>query len=509
MKALRKHAMLAVSFTLVASMLAACSSGDGNNSANNNQTAGNKNGSASAEKLPVRILLPGNEPEDLQTAVTAINEKLEADGLNLTYEPNYIAWDVWDQRTNLMMTTGEEFELIAIMHDTKGPQLLAANGGIIPIDDLLEEHGAELKASMPDWIWESAQIGGETLAIPNFWVDTAFSDGMISMRSDLLEENGLQPPTSPEELINAASVIQANWPEDNKSVYVKMLSEPAFYLHPTYETYPFTVVENMIYVDQEGNVKSWIETDEFKQDVTFMRNLYEQKLVHPDILTVPIEVMNQEEIAGRYLYRQGDVGISDDVKARFPNAENKAYYLTDKPKFRADALRNSNGVSSTTKHPEAAIQFMNWLYSSQDNFDLVTYGVKDVHWKDTGNHRKDILKRNQNGGASYEVANWLIGHVEMNRYANNFDEERLARRTTISEDAENSITIGFNFDPSNVAAEYANTMAEMKTSVEPLRFGVVSYEQAFSGILANMKAAGLDKVVAEYEKQFTEWLASK
>jgi ABC-type sugar transport system, periplasmic component len=508
MKAIRKYAMLAVSFVLVISLLAACSSGGGNSAPSATGGAAEESKS-SGEKLPVRFLLPGNEPEDLAVVVEAINKKMADDGLNLVYQPIYLAWDVWDQRSNLMLTTGEEFELIAIMHDAKGPQLLAGNGGIIPIDDLLDKYGPDLKKSMPDWIWDSVKIGGQTISVPNFWADTAFSDGMVTMRSDLLAATGMQPPKSPEELLEAAAKIQEIWPDDNKNVYVKMLSEPAYYLHPTYETYPFTVVENMIYVDQEGNVKSWLETEEFKKDVTFMRQLYERKLVHPDILTVPGEVINQEEIAGRYLFRQGDVGLSEDVKARFPDAENKVYYLTDSPKFRSYAIRNSNGVSSTTKHPEAAIQFLNWVYAKQENFDLVTYGIKDVHWKETGDNLKDTLKKNQNGGASYELANWLLGHVEMNRYPTNYDKDRLERRTTISDDTLNSITIGFNFDPTNVAAEYANTVAEMKTSVEPLRFGVVSYEQAFDKVLANMKAAGLDRVVAEYEKQFKEWLASR
>ena len=50
--------------------------------------ADGENGSASGEnaggdKPPVRYLLPGSAPQDFDAAVQAINEKLEADGLNL------------------------------------------------------------------------------------------------------------------------------------------------------------------------------------------------------------------------------------------------------------------------------------------------------------------------------------------------------------------------------------------------------------------------------------------
>lgn len=43
-----------------------------------------------------------------------------------------------------------------------------------------------------------------------------------------------------------------------------MYSEPFTWLFRTLDTYPFTVLSDLIFVDQEGNVKNWIETEEFK-----------------------------------------------------------------------------------------------------------------------------------------------------------------------------------------------------------------------------------------------------
>lgn len=486
---------------IFALLLAGCSGGNKNTQGN----GGGEEGGAAAGKLPVRYLLPGNEPEGLDEVVKVINEKLEADGLNLVYEPTYIAWDAWDQKTNLMMSTGEEFELIAIMHDTKGPNVLAGNGGIIPINDLLDEHGPVLKEKLPDWAWESVKTDGKIVTVPNFWIDVAMNEGMITFRVDMLEQHGLQPPKTTEELLNAAEVFQKNWPQDNKNVYIKVLTEPANHLHTTYDTYPFTVVDTLIYVDQEGQVKSWLETEEFKKDIQFMNEAYKRGLIMKDVLTAPAEVINQEELAGRYLFRPGDVGINDAVRETFPGARNDAFYMNDTIKFRANALRNSNGVSATTPHPEAGIQFLNWVFSDQANFDLVQSGIEGVHWKNTGDHKKDILATTDNGAPVYELANWLLGHVEFNRYPSNIEDGRLERRTTIAEDAINSVTIGFNFDPTNVASEYANSMAELKTSIYPLMYGVVDYDKGFPNALQNMKAAGLDAVVAEYDKQFQEW----
>ena len=45
-------------------------------------------------------------------------------------------------------------------------------------------------------------------------------------------------------------------------------------------------------------------------------------------------------------------------------------------------------------------------------------------------------------------------------------------------------------------------------NVWPMRFGVVDYDEAYDRALKNMKAAGLDRVIEEYQKQFSAYMAS-
>jgi len=498
--------------------LAACTGGSGGEAPKGNETetpagtapAGEAAASAGGETLPVRWVLPGTAPEDQKMVEQAINEKLKADGLNLAYEAIYVPWDVWDQRTNLMMSTGEEFEMIHIMHDLKGPNILAANGGIIPIDDLLEQYGSRLKQAMPEWIWDAAKMNGETYFVPDFWLDTAYAEGMVTMRKDLLEKNGIAPPRSTAELMAAAEKLKANWPEDNKNVYIYVLNnETPAYLHATYETYPFIVFQDLVYVDQQGNVKPWIETEEFKADAAFFREAYRKGLVNPDVLTVPKEVMDRDQADGRYLYREGE-GLSslENLKKTVPDAETEIYYLTDKPKLRSYGLRNSNGISATSPHPEAAIQFFDWMYGEQENFDLVMYGIPDVHWKDLGPNQIERLKKTEQGGPAYELPYWMAGNVALGRWTPDTHPSVLATKSVVAEDAVNSVTVGFNFDATKVGVEYANALSELKTSIYPIKLGLVDYDAAFPDALKRMNAAGLQAVVAEYERQFKEWQAS-
>ena len=183
-----------------------------------------------------------------------------------------------------------------------------------------------------------------------------------------------------------------------------MLEEPAYFLHTTYDTYPFTVADNMIYIDQQGNVKSWFETEEFKRRAVHER-AYKRGLIMSDLLTTPTEVINQEELAGRYLYRPGDVGKrrhSSDVPGR-----EAGYLLFGRP-AEIQILRDPQFQRDLcyVSAPRGRHSILNWVYSSQENMDLVQSGVKDVHWKDTGKNTKDYLAKNENGSPAYELPYW-------------------------------------------------------------------------------------------------------
>jgi valyl-tRNA synthetase len=50
---------------------------------------------------PMRFVTPGNMPPDAETGLKALNEKLQADGVNIEVIPIRIPWDAYDQKINL------------------------------------------------------------------------------------------------------------------------------------------------------------------------------------------------------------------------------------------------------------------------------------------------------------------------------------------------------------------------------------------------------------------------
>ena len=457
---------------------------------------------ASGEKTVITYLRPGTEVDHNAELVQAINDKLDADGTGLELNIMYIPSDVFQDKLNMMLSSGEEFDLLCIMEDQKPFTSFIANEGIVPITEYVNA-SENLKRVIPDYMWESATMNGDIYTIPANWCETADQNNCITIRREKLEEYGLEDPQTMDDLLNMCEVFTENWDGDNKPVVIPMFKEPFTYLFRTLDTYPFTVQKDLIFIDQEGNVKNWMETDEFKQCAEFFRKLYEGGYIPEDVLSSGWSSWNTM-LTGDFIWvDQCQLWDTEEVwKERIPGVNLDTIYLNkDAKQFRPNSFRNDTAVSATSEHPEEAVKFMDWVYSSQENYDLMVYGVEGLTWTDEG----DKLYSKIDPAFEFN-ADWMIGNMEYERYQKGTYDKFIEIMGEEKPDAENSIVLNFTFDPTNVADEYANCQAEVVQSIYPIKLGLVSYEEGYEDALSRMKAAGLDKVVEEYQRQVNEYL---
>ena len=153
-------------------------------------------------------------------------------------------------------------------------------------------------------------------------------------------------------------------------------------------------------------------------------------------------------------------------------------------------------------------------------------GIEGVHWKESGQSLTwsnpyaagsktswqspavDKILDPETNQALYNHWVFLIGQLRWMRISPLSHPSQLEERDPAYTDVEDSITIGFAFDSSAVATEYANLKAMIAENVWPMKFSIVDYDEAYAGALQNMKAAGIDRVIEEYQKQFNAYRAS-
>ena len=167
-------------------------------------------------------------------------------------------------------------------------------------------------------------------------------------------------------------------------------------------------------------------------------------------------------------------------------------------------IYNGNAVPVSCTDPNVPLSFLDWLYKDAENYQLFMYGVEgETYKKVTDNPMETIF--GADGKPLYKYDDWQMGNADFRLYDATATDTLMKMYTTpITGTNVRTPMVGFNFDPVNVSNEVANLTNEIITSIYPIKFGVVDYDSNIDQAIQRLKAAGLDKVLEEYSKQYKE-----
>jgi putative aldouronate transport system substrate-binding protein len=467
----------------------------------------------------VRYLMPGDPPKLYNEVIEAVNQKLEADR-GIRIEVVYIPWDVWQQRVNLMLSTGENFDIFHIMQDQIQMATYRAMGGLTDITSLIDQHGQNIKKVIDPGSFDAMRIEGKIYGIPSLWAELS-CDGVFVIRKDILDRYGLAMPQNPDELLTTAKTVADKWDGSGKLYIpfggaraVNPVTSETWVLHRTYPSFPFNVMDIVALVHGDGSVSSWIESEEFKKDASWMRRAYQMGLINPDILTISNDQHSNQRMAGNWLFLTGTSCYYEEVKKNNnPNLRPEDFvgmkFNPEGPDIYYNAVKNLNGVSSTSRNPDAAVKFFDWLYTNQENYNLFMYGRNGIDYTFTPDGRLRNTVRDGNNAILYVQQDWMLGNLQYIKPDTSISKVQLDWLYTRNPRATHFIGNDFFFNSSAVEAEWSNVQTEIAAAIAPIYLGVLDYDEAFPAALRRLKAAGLDKVVAEYSRQMRDHLASK
>lgn len=150
----------------------------------------------------MRIVQPGTLCPDYETGMAAVNEKLKEDGVNIEVSVTRIPWDAYAEKLNLMLTTGEEFELLHVMQDVKNLSAIAGMGAISSIHDSIQNY-PDLYNKFSETEWLGTLYMGEEYAVPCYWRSFDNTMSYIDYRTDIAEKVGYDEfPDTTEDIID-------------------------------------------------------------------------------------------------------------------------------------------------------------------------------------------------------------------------------------------------------------------------------------------------------------------
>lgn len=505
----KKLLSITISIFMVASLMTACKSGTKEGSDKTQDTS-------STKISKVKYVTPGNTFPDQDAVLAEVNKKLKTDGVNVEVSFTRIPWDGYQQKINLMLSSGEEFDLMHVMQDIINVSSLSSMDAIIPIDDYIKKY-PDLVNKFTANQWDQGKLNGKTYAVPANWQEFSMLNGYLTYRDDVLKKVTDKVPTTFDEFFDVAVKMQKEIKtETGKTAYhwLHQVSDSPGWLHRTYPEFPFYVDKSneLTLIKQDETVESYFESDIFKKDAEAYRKMYKAGLIDPDVLNATSQKKYDALKIGVALPSQ-TFSYDDEksLKENIPNASLLVSYLApEKPYLQYISIQNLNAVSATSKNPEAPIKLLDWLYKSKENHDLFIYGIEGKNYKASAPNRIDSIK-GEDKNPLYAFDTWMIGYLPYMRFDETLTQKGLDFKTKAApaDKLVMSPVVGFIFDAADLKTELANLQAEVISSFYPIKYGLVDYDKAYPAAIKKLKAAGIDKYITEYQKQLKAFNASK
>lgn len=511
---MKKVMVLLLSVMMLISLLVGCKSNvptdskenlSGENKVESSKSSDDKTAenATSSETVKLLYVIPGDEPADLERGLKAVNDKLAEDGVGVEIDLKYYAWDVWDQKLNIMLSTGEEFDMFHVMNDRVSLANYMARGALADLTPYMDQYGSAIKAANPELAMKSGQVGGKQYGIPAFWVESALNH-QATIRKDILDKYNIPMPTTFEELTDAYEIVLKNWDGPMKPFFPMVGTEQVGgYFFNSDNNY--VLYDRIFYVGQDGTVKNYFETEAFKESCNNARLWYEKGIINPDVLTTSHDQLDNQLASGDWFVHAGTIGDITNVKRNYPDITVDDFAWLDfdtiTPEIRPYGTRNMQAVPLSSKHPEAAVKFINWLYSSQENYNLFIYGTEGIDYKKLDGTNYEAIIDEATGQVPYSFAGWMVGNVNFTYTSTNAPKVTNEHLYTLDANAIEGYASQFTFDGSSVQTQLADVNTQIAAVIAPMAAGVVDYDSKIDEALELLQKAGIDELVAEFEKQ--------
>ncbi len=451
------------------------------------------------------VMTSGEAPVDWPEVEQALNAySAEKTGVTCEfrfYDSNQIA---------LVSQTGEYFD-IAFTSDYWNDFATNVSLGMFrDLKDDLADYPA-LRDSVLESTWQSVTVNGGVYAIPHM-KDIAYEVFWILNTDYFIREKGFpQEKEIPFEAIEPyLAAYKQDYPDDYplKIAYGGLTSWQNDLVDWLNSTYLIGLEWEAQGTDREYTVKSALEIPAWQNRLKTIHQWYLKGYINPDAAVT--ESMPRSQ-AGVVQSGQGWFG----AETIWANAVQKPIYIAsyDGPDLSTSSVRGAlTAVSSFTPHVGAALQLIQLMNTDPWYRETARYGIEGKHYV---RNADGTITRTQRGISNMGVEAYTEGHYTLGALeASSFpevptDPDQWKKAMAHYADARISSAMGFVPDIGPVESECLAIRQIIEEYRRELYTGTSDPEDVIPVMLARMKEAGLDRVLAETQRQLEAFLAEK
>lgn len=435
----------------------------------------------------------GGIPDDLDMVQEKMNEYTK-EHMNVTVDFTYHGWDDYGSNMNTIINAGEAYD-IAFGSSITGVDSFARDRVFADISKLLPAT-PNLEALIPEELWTAMTLpNGEVYGVPAY-KDSAATQYWVWDKTKT-DKYG----------IDYEGVVDM----EDLTPILKDAQEQG-------EEYPMLLTKNGInsllfeYEHLGGGVGvlfgeteavNMFEQEDVQKKFRILREWYEEGLTNPDAPTVESFPDTTDELVGS---AQGFPGA--EVAWGQTHKEGVYTYPRLGPMYTTGTVKGSFlVVSRASQNKQDAIKYIERLNVDHYLRNMFSFGIEGEHYEMVEGKENTIEKTE--AADRYSVPNYSQGQF-MNLYVLDPNPADMWLQVNeMNQEAEVSELLGFNFDTSNVEDELAST----ENTVDKYRTALNTGSQDIDAVLDQMneelKAGGIDTIIAEAQEQIDAFLAAK
>jgi putative aldouronate transport system substrate-binding protein len=495
-------------------LLAACGGGDsdsaqkeGGEQAAAPSTEQGDSGAPALKPYEISLYYPGT-PQPDQTVVEAEMNKYLKDKINASIKLMPIDWGAWTDKINLMIASGEDADII-FTAGWFGYATNVAKGAYLELDDLIAEHGKDITANLDPAFLAGSKINGKNYGVPTN-KELAASRGVL-LRQDMVEKYNMDISTikTVADLEPFLQIIKDKEPE--MVPFYMSQTENATNMIMQWDSLGDTAVPGVIRKNgTDTAVVNEYEQPETLERITLVRDWYKKGYINQDAATTTVMPGQQAKSGNVFVLA---ISLKPGKDAEMTNSTKYPYVqveLNEPTISTHDTTGSMLAISRTSKDPARAMMLINLLHSDKYLNNMLNFGIEGTHYVKVS---EEVIKLPDNVKPEENKYNpgsaWMFGNQFLNYLFSNEDPEKWAKFREFNDRGISSPALGFTFNAEPVKSEIAAVDNVNKQYVGALYTGTVDAEGYLQEFIQKQKEAGLDKIIAEKQKQLDAYLAAK
>ncbi|WP_169091209.1 ABC transporter substrate-binding protein [Paenibacillus sp. PL91] len=496
-------------------LISACSNQIGENSplSSDNESASSEVMKSSGsqqnrtlEPYTLKFVYIGSPQKDEEEVEAAMNTYL-IDKINAKIDLMPIDWGPWDDKINLMVASREKIDLLFTAQWNKHA-VNVSKGAFLEIDELLEQYGQGILQSLDPIFLAGAKIDGKNYAVPTN--KELAAQGGIVYRSDIAEELGIDMSKMKKmEDLDAVYQIILDKKPGMTPLYMKMGETFNSHYVGNFDALGDTSIPGIILKDGESTkVVPAYEVDRYVDTLRITRQFFQKGYINKDAATN--QTMNNDAL------KSGDVfsitsalkpGKDEELAIQTGLIGKLAQLpLNEKTIATSETAGSMLAISSTSQDPARAMMFINLLHTDSYLNNLLNYGIEGKHYTKVN---ENMIMPTEHTQLYNPGSNWMFGNQFLNYVWDSEDPDKWNHFKEFNQNAKLSPGLGFVFDGDAVRAEVAAVVNVNRQYQTALETGSVDIDKVLPEYTERLRAAGIEKIVAEKQAQFDQFLANK